>query len=395
MSVRSTHVFHHRHFTGKWTEAFSELGEKAVSFAKKNIVMMVAFFAALITTLFVPVDAAYLDYFDVKTLTCLFCVLAVVCALKNISFFYLLARKIVQCFRTARMSILALVYITFIGSMLIANDMALLTFLPLGYFVLSTTGKEKYMAFTFIMQNIAANLGGMLTPFGNPQNLYLYTWFEIPTLEFMGIMAPPFVVSVLLITVCCLFVKAEPLTLSGEQIRFDPKRTAIYLILFALSIAIVFRGIPYWVGLIVIPAALFFLDRKALKMVDYPLLLTFVFFFIFSGNMARIDMVRETFSYLLEQSTLLYSVLSCQIISNVPSAILLSQFTENYADLLVGVNIGGVGTLISSLASLITFREYCRHNPEKTGYYIGVFSAFNFGFLALLTGFMLLLKAAF
>ncbi|MBE6885939.1 MAG: hypothetical protein E7486_03230, partial [Ruminococcaceae bacterium] len=122
MSVRSTHVFHHRHFTGKWTEAFSELGEKAVSFAKKNIVMMVAFFAALITTLFVPVDAAYLDYFDVKTLTCLFCVLAVVCALKNISFFYLLARKIVQCFRTARMSILALVYITFIGSMLIAND---------------------------------------------------------------------------------------------------------------------------------------------------------------------------------------------------------------------------------------------------------------------------------
>ena len=144
---------------------------------KKNVVMMVAMVAAIVTCFFVPPDSAYLDYFDVKTLTCLFCVLAVVCALKNINFFYILAKKIVRVFKNARMSILALVYITFIGSMLIANDMALLTFLPLGLFVLNSTGKGKYMAFTFIMQNIAANLGGMLTPFGNPQNLYLYTAF--------------------------------------------------------------------------------------------------------------------------------------------------------------------------------------------------------------------------
>ena len=171
-----------------------------LGFAKKNVVMVVAMFAALITCLIIPPDAAYLDYFDVKTLTCLFCVLAVVCALKNISFFYILARKVVQIFRNARLSILALVYITFIGSMLIANDMALLTFLPLGLFVLTSTGKGKYMAFTFIMQNIAANLGGMLTPFGNPQNLYLYTKFTIPNLEFMGIMAPPFLLAITLIT---------------------------------------------------------------------------------------------------------------------------------------------------------------------------------------------------
>ena len=359
---------------------------------KKNVVMFVAMVAAAITCFLVPPDAAYLDYFDLKTLTCLFCVLAVVCALKNIQFFYILAKKIVRVFRNARLSVLALVYITFIGSMLIANDMALLTFLPLGLFVLSTTGKTKYMAFTFIMQNIAANLGGMLTPFGNPQNLYLYTKFEIPNGEFVSIMAPPFLLAVTLITVCCIiFVKPEPLEMADEKVVLPPWRTVVYLLLFALAIVIVFRGIPYWIGLIVIPAVLIFMDRKALKMVDYPLLFTFVFFFVFSGNMARIDAVRNLFSMLLEKSTLLFSVLSCQVISNVPSAILLSQFTENYRDLLLGVNIGGVGTLIASLASLITFREYTKQNKGKTGQYVLLFSAFNFAFLVILAAFVLLL----
>ena len=294
------------------------------------------------------------------------------------------------------MSIIALVYITFIGSMLIANDMALLTFLPLGYFVLTTTGKEKYFAFTFIMQNIAANLGGMLTPFGNPQNLYLYSKFEIPNGEFMAIMAPPFILSVVIITLCCIiFVRPEPLTISDEKIVLDPKRTILYLVLFILSIVVVFRFIPYVIALIVIPAVLMVVDRKALKAVDYGLLLTFVFFFIFAGNMSRIDVVRDIFSSLLEKSTLLFSVISCQIISNVPSAILLSQFTENYADLLVGVNIGGVGTLIASLASLITFRSYVKYNPGKTGKYIVLFSLFNFGFLIILTVFMSVYKIMF
>ena len=363
-----------------------------LSFIKKNIVMCIAFFAAFITSFIVPIDKSYLGYFDVKTLTCLFCVLAVVCALKNINFFYMLARKVVQYFKTTRLSILVLVYITFIGSMLIANDMALLTFLPLGYLVLTTTHKEKYLAFTFIMQNIAANLGGMLTPFGNPQNLYLYSFFEIPTDEFMRIMFPPFIVSILLITICCLCVKSEPLYLEDEKITLVPWRTVVYLLLFSLSIAIVFRGIPYWVGLIVIPIALLFLDRKALKMVDYPLLFTFVFFFIFSGNMARIEIVREFFSGLLDINTLVFSIVSCQFISNVPSAILLSQFTTNYSDLLMGVNIGGAGTLIASLASLITFREYVKHNPDKTKSYIGLFTVFNFGFVIILTVLMSLIK---
>ena len=365
---------------------------KLVNFLKKNTVMLVALVAAAVTSFIIKPDTEYIGYFDFKTLTCLFCVLAVVCALKNINFFYILAHKIVERFRNARICVLVLVYITFIGSMLIANDMALLTFLPLGYLVLTSTGKQKYMAFTFIMQNIAANLGGMLTPFGNPQNLYLYTKFNIPTGEFMAILAPCFVFAVALITVCCLiFVKPEPLDIEDSEVRLPKGRTVIYLALFLLSILIVFRGIDYRIGLIVIFAALMILDRHALAKVDYPLLLTFVFFFIFAGNMARIDVVRDFFGMLLEKNTLIFSILSCQVISNVPSAILLSQFTTNYADLLLGVNIGGVGTLISSLASLITFREYTKHNPGKTGYYILMFSALNFAFLILLTVFALII----
>ena len=184
-----------------------------------------------------------------------------------------------------------------------------------------------------------------------------------------------------------MFIKAEPLEIADAEPSFDKKHTAVYLLLFALSIAIVFRTIPYIFGLIIIVPVLWFMDRDALKMVDYPLLFTFVFFFIFSGNMSRIGVVQEILGFLLEKSTLLFSILSCQVISNVPSAILLSRFTENYTDLLLGVNIGGVGTLIASLASLITFREYVKYNPKKVMYYIGMFSAFNFGFLAFLTCF--------
>ena len=183
--------------------------------------------------------------------------------------------------------------------------------------------------------------------------------------------------------VACAQQKASPvLTIEGGQVQG---------VAADIPGVTVFRGIPYWIGLIVIPSVLLFADRKALAAVDYPLLFTFVFFFIFAGNMARIPAVSRLFSGLLEKNTLLVSVLSCQVISNVPSAILLSQFTSDYPALLVGVNIGGTGTLIASLAALITFREYSYHNPDKKLYYLGVFSALNFGFLIVLTVFMLLI----
>ncbi len=356
-----------------------------LEFIRKNIVACIAVVAAVITSFVVKPDRQYIDYFDFKTLTCLFCTLAVVCAFKNIHIFEITSRKIVSMFKTVRSVVLALVYITFIGSMVLANDMALITFLPLGYFVLSSTNNKKYMAFTFIMQNIAANLGGMLTPFGNPQNLYLYSYFNISTSEFIGIMSLPFAVSVILITACCFLLGKEELVLNSESKEtLCVWRVIVYSILFVFSVMIVFRTIPYYWGLIIVPASLLILDRKALVKVDYGLLLTFCAFFVFSGNMARIDVVNNFLNWLISKNTLLYGVLSCQVISNVPSAILLSKFTQNYHQLLVAVNIGGAGTLISSLASLITFREYSKRAPHEIGTYIKLFSAFNFGILIIL-----------
>lgn len=357
-----------------------------LKFIKRNTVLCVAALAALITCFFIPPSKEYLGYFDFKTLACLFLTLAVICALKNIKFFTILARKIVMLTGNLRILALALVYITFIGSMLIANDMALITFLPLGFFALQVTHNEKHMAYVFILQNISANLGGMLTPFGNPQNLYLYSYFNIPTGEFTAIMLPPFLLAVAMLTVACLLLK--PLPLSIDKAFPEPlnvRRAVLYLALFAFSILIVFRVVSYWIGLIFIPAVLLIVDRKALKSVDYSLLLTFVMFFIFAGNLSRMDAVQKFVSGLLDKSTLLVSTLSCQCISNVPSAILLSRFTTNYKELLLGVNIGGTGTLIASLASLITFSEYRLLYPGHAKQYFLLFTLINTIFLAVLT----------
>jgi len=360
------------------------------SFVKNNIILCIAWLIAVATVFIVPPDREYISYFDFKTLACLFCALAVVCALKGVHFFQILAKKIVCIFKNTRSATIALVYITFIGSMLIANDMALITFLPLGYFVLTQTNHKELMSFVFIMQNIAANLGGMLTPFGNPQNLYLYSYFDIPTLEFFKIMFLPFLISITLITLCCMTVKKEPLKISEREgdLKFNTKRTVVYLILFALSIAIVFNVVHFFIGLIIILVSLLYLDSDALREVDYGLLLTFCAFFIFSGNLARIDAVKNVLGMLVNKNTLLFSVLSCQVISNVPSAILLSHFTNNYPALLIGVNIGGTGTLIASLASLITLGQYSKYQPERVKNYILQFSLYNFSMLAILCAVM-------
>lgn len=365
---------------------FKKLLRKAKHFVKKNVVMFVAFTAAVVTCFFVPFDKEYLSYFDTRTLACLFITLAVVCALRNIKFFTILARRLVLLTGTLRTLFLMLVCITFLGSMLIANDMALITFLPLGYFALSVTHKEKYMAYLFILQNISANLGGMLTPFGNPQNLYLYSNFNIPTLDFCSIMLKPFLLAIAMLALCCFFVKNEKLSITEKfPEKLSVKRTVLYLLLFAMSLLVVFRVMPVLLGLVIITGALLVADRDALKMVDYPLLFTFFFFFIFAGNLGRIDEVREFFSVLLNWDTLLVSVLSCQFISNVPTAILLSQFTNDYSALLVGVNVGGTGTLIASLASLITFSEYRILYPGHSKKYLLMFTVINFAFLVIMT----------
>ncbi len=363
-----------------------KLMKKSIRFAKRNVVFFISFVAALVTCFFVPVDREYLSYFDTKTLACLFVTLAVVCALRNIKFFTILARRLVLITGNLRTLFILLICITFMGSMLIANDMALITFLPLSYFALSVTHMEKYMAYMFVLQNISANLGGMLTPFGNPQNLYLYSYYNINTGEFCNIMLKPFLLAISMLILACMFVKSEKLSITEKfPERLNKKRTVFYLALFAVSLLVVFRVVPVVLGLLLITGCLLIADREALKMVDYPLLMTFFFFFIFAGNLARIDAVNEFFSVLLEWDTLLVSVLSCQFISNVPTAILLSQFTTDYQSLLLGVNIGGTGTLIASLASLITFSEFRVLYKGHTKRYLLMFTIINAVFLVVMT----------
>ncbi len=356
-------------------------------FVKSSAVLIVALVAAAVTCFFVPFDREYLGYFDLRTLSCLFCTLAVVAAFKNIRFFVWLADIIVRRFKNMRNIVLALVFVTYFGSMIMANDMALITFLPLGYFVLDSCGNKKLTALTFIMQNIAANLGGMLTPFGNPQNLYLYSYYSIGAGEFFKIMALPFAVAFVLILGVCLFVKPEKAEVLSKPKKRPPVwRVVVYSALFVLSVLIVFRVFPYYWGLLAVAAALIFLDFRAILHVDYALLLTFCAFFVFSGNMARIPAVESFLGSLVALDPLAFGVLSCQVISNVPSAVLLSKFTGDYARLLVAVNIGGLGTPIASLASLITLNTYRRVRPGETKKYILKFLLINFSFLAVLIG---------
>ena len=363
---------------------------------KSRIVLIVALVAAAVTCFFVPPDGGYADYFDLDTLSCLFCTLAVVSALKRRRFFEWLAVKIVTAFGNMRRVTFALVFVTYFGSMIMANDMALITFLPLGWLVLSSCGKTKYTAFVFVMQNVAANLGGMLTPFGNPQNLYLYSFFEIGAGEFFAIMAIPFAVAFVLIAGTCFVVKPEPIRLETHPEPAPPVwRMVVYFVLFALSVMIVFRVFPYYVGLIAVTVALAILEPKCFLRVDYGLLLTFCAFFVFSGNLARIPAVRDLLASVVAMSPLLVGTATCQVISNVPSAVLLSRFTTDYRHLLIAVNIGGLGTPVSSLASLITLGEYRKREPGKTLRYLGLFSLINFSYLAVLIGSSYLADAVF
>ncbi|OUO91964.1 citrate transporter [Rubneribacter badeniensis] len=342
-------------------------------FVRTHAVLVVSAVAALATVPFVPPDAAYLGYFDLKTLACLFSILALVGALRNVGAFEAVARRAVARFSTCRSAVAALVAATLVVSMVATNDMALIMLLPLSAVTLLKAGWERVLPFAFIMQNLAANFGGMILPFGNPQNLYLFERFAIPPADFLATMALPFAVSVLLIAVCCaVFVKPLPARIPSVPVEADNAstpavsaqsshrraRAALYAALLALVIASVFRLVPYPVALVAVIAALALLDRLALRATDFGLLLTFACFFVFAGNMARIPAVEAVLSQAMQQSALLVSAGASQIISNVPAAVLLSHFATDYHALLVGVNIGGAGTLVASLASLITLNHF-------------------------------------
>ncbi|MDY5371684.1 MAG: SLC13 family permease [Eggerthellaceae bacterium] len=388
----------------------------AVGFIRANTVLAVSFVCAAVTVAFVPPDAQYAGYFDWKTLACLFSILTLVEALRNAGAFQSAARSFVRRFHGCRSTILALVASTAVISMFATNDMALVMMLPLSAITLGVAGWENRLRFTFIMQGLAANLGGMIMPFGNPQNLYLFEYFGFGLGEFLATMALPFAASMLLVFVCVMVklphgVKPRPakgaqrtrrsadvLARERDSLPFHvnlapKKRIAVYLVLLALVLAAVFRILPFWLPLMCVLVGLLLLDDRALKAADFGLLLTFVCFFVFAGNMARIPAIEALLTGMMERSTLLTSVAFSQVISNVPAAILLAQFCQSPHALLIGVNVGGAGTLVASLASLITFGQFRRARSESSGMsakdrstmgFLRSFMLYNILFLAVL-----------
>ncbi|MBQ8145903.1 MAG: citrate transporter [Clostridia bacterium] len=374
-----------------------KIKNKILAFVKKEVVLSIAIVAAIITMFFVPVDKEYLDYFEYKTLVVLFCMLAVVAGLKNTNVFEIFSKKLICLFKTRRAVIYALVFGTYFFDMIVANDMSLITLLPLAYIVMHATGNDKYLSITFILMTIAANMGGMITPYGNPQNLYLFSFYEMGLLDFLSALAIQAGTILILLFISGLFIKNEKLTLvNDEELPLDKKRLAVYAVLFVLVILCIFRvmekvfgkGIDFWVLLGVVVLTVLIVDRKRFKEVDYALLATFCVFFVFSGNIARIDVISNFIQSIVGangENVLVAGIVSCQFISNVPTAIFLSKFTDSAyaADLLVSVNVGSLGIIISSLASLITLKEYLKHQPKNFKKYMGLFTLVNTIFLAI------------
>ena len=360
---------------------------KIWAFAKKEVVLSIAIVAALITCFFVPPDAQYLGYFEEKTLIALFCMLSVVAGLKYTEIFELISKKMIGLFHTRRSVIYALVFGTYFFDMIVANDMSLITFLPLAYIVMHSTDNDKYLAFTFIMMTIAANMGGMITPYGNPQNLYLFSYYEMGLLDFLAALAVQAATILLMLFISGLFIKNETLHLvNDKQLNIKTKQLTVYVALFVLVILCIFRVVNHWIALGIVILTVLIMDRKRFKEVDYALLATFCVFFVFSGNIARIEVISNFIESIVGASgenVLIAGIVSCQFISNVPTAIFLSKFTDvaYSADLLVAVNVGSLGIIISSLASLITLKEYLKHQPKGFKRYMLMFTAINTAFL--------------
>lgn len=371
------------------------------AFLREHAVLVVAAMAAAASALAVPPDEAYLGYFDWKTLGCLFCVLAVASALRLMGAFDRAARAVIARFRSPRPLALALVLTTAGLSCVATNDMALIMMLPLSAATLMGANLPRLVAPVFVLQSLAANLCGMIVPFGNPQNLYLYSYYGLGLGDFLATMALPFALSTISIVACTWWLCGRTDSSSPSDTRnlampmpLGRRRLAAYGLLFALTLLAVFRIVSIAAAVATVAAALAALDRRALAAVDWGLLATFACFFVFAGNMARVPEVSAWLSPLMADHGLLVSAGLSQIISNVPAAVLLSHFTGAWQPLLVGVNIGGAGTLVGSLASLITLQHFTSVRkifpratalPElSTGRFLALFSVLNFGFLAIL-----------
>lgn len=359
---------------------------KLISFFKKETVLCLAAILSVISMFFVPPSAEYLEYMDWRVLALLFGLMLVVGGLQSIGTFrYLGLRLLAKTTNTRALSLL-LVALCFFSAMLITNDVALLTFVPFAIMILNLAGQTKLTIPVIVLQTIAANLGSMLTPIGNPQNLYLYSTFSIPMGTFLLDMLPLTALSLVLLVVSIFLLPNASIFVELREDVKAPSRSRLlmYLGLFLVAIACVLHLISWPVMLAILFVSILFIDRKLFKTVDYFLLLTFVCFFLFIGNMERIPAISSLLRSFIEGRELLLGVLFSQGISNVPTAILLSGFTQNVRPLLYGVNIGGLGTLIASLASVISYRAYGSSENARKGAYMKSFTIYNVVFLVLL-----------
>lgn len=367
---------------------------KMFSFIKREPVLVISCVLAVVSTFFVTPDAEYIGYIDFRTLSILFCLMTVVAGMRGTGAFDILAQKMLTKVGSVRQLALIPVLMCFFFSMVITNDVALITLVPFTFTVLDMAGGEYEKRLVIpltAMETIAANLGSMLTPLGNPQNLYLFGKSDMSIGSFVLLMLPYSLLSLIMLVVWIIV-----LTLRRNErinIRFESapvirskKLTVVYLILLVVCLLCVMRVLHYLITLVAVLAAVVISDRKNLLRVDYSLLLTFAGFFVFIGNMGRIEWFREFLQSIISDREVVTAVLSSQMISNVPAALLLSGFTENIKSLIIGTNLGGLGTLIASMASLISFKQLSVKCSENKGKYILCFSMSNIIFLIILMG---------
>ena len=375
---------------------------------QKETVCCIAFLLAVISMCFVVPSKNYISYIDFRVLALLFCLMAVVRGFSSIGVFTRLGTMLLTHVHSLRMLSALFIFLCFFFSMLITNDVALITFVPFTILVLSMAEQKKFLIPVIVLETIAANLGSMLTPLGNPQNLYLYTISGLSIGAFVRIMLPYSFVSAILLLIFILFLPKDTVSTATAANTANSTNTvtasntsnviceavktrknsrilfAFYLILFLLCLLTVLHILPYQILFFLVLTGFLLLDYRVLKDVDYFLLLTFLCFFIFIGNMKQISLVHELISKLLVHHEVLMGIGASQIISNVPAAILLSGFTDDYSALLIGVNLGGLGTLIASLASLISFKFYANSNGRDTRRFLGIFTLYNVIFLGVL-----------
>lgn len=353
-------------------------------FFKNETVLVVSFVLAVASAFVVKPSKDYVDYIDFRTIGLLFSLMVIMAGLNSIGVFSSLARSVLKSVKKFSGLALVLVVLCFFMSMLVTNDVALITFVPFTIVTLKMAKGKRKLIYIVVLETIAANLGSMLTPIGNPQNLYLFSAYHMGIGEFFKTVVPYGALSLAVLVLCCIFSSRRSITVNIENIErkpVDKKLFAVYCVLFILAVLCVLRVIHYLVIVAAVIIVVLIADRKTLKKVDYSLLFTFVFLFIFIGNLGNISSVNQFLKNVVEGNEVVAGIVSSQFISNVPAAVLLSGFTENACALLVGVNIGGLGTLIASMASLISFK-FIQKESVSTVKYILRFTGFNVLFLA-------------